>query len=546
MEKINDFRILELTMSGFKGFPEPRTFQFDYGINFILGDNGTGKTSIAEAIAFVFMGTGFFGEKTLDRLQNTDAKEAFVSVKFSDTDGEVHELTKTRKNNANGITYDGYTIRQTDLYNLFGDKDLFLSMLNPLYFIETLGADGKNLLEKLLPAVSHEAVLAALPEDARAALTGENILSPETYIKNRRAEGKALEETLLYLQGQADLLADGAKKAQAALDTAKTELAAQKALIQENAQESSLSEALFRAKLRLQRIQDKAFAFEHDAEISRTEGELKAQYARHDAVFKHLHEVCAGQECALCGHEMASEAVLAARETLKRQLEACIAEGKALKAELKRLTQEKETALQDFREKQAAETARLEEAIASLGTERQPENGGCQTDTLRQECKNLEAKIRMLSETLAQPDIREQLESVRQEIDAKKRLISYAAAYLGKRNELLFAPLEMNRVRLVLSETVKTTGEIRDTFRFTYDGKDYTKLSLSEKMRAGLEIVELVKRLSSRRYPTFLDNGESISVIDNVRPTGQLIVSKVEKGKALTVLYKGSRAGKAA
>ena len=73
MEKINDFRILELIISGFKGFSEPQTFQFDYGINFILGDNGLGKTTIAEAIAFAFMGTGFFGEKTLDRLQNGDA-----------------------------------------------------------------------------------------------------------------------------------------------------------------------------------------------------------------------------------------------------------------------------------------------------------------------------------------------------------------------------------------------------------------------------------------------------------------------------------------
>ena len=240
MEKINDFRILELIISGFKGFSEPQTFQFDYGINFILGDNGLGKTTIAEAIAFAFMGTGFFGEKTLDRLQNRDAKEMFVSVKFADEAGEVHELTKTRKNNANGITYDGYNVRQADLYNLFGDKDLFLSMFNPLYFIETLGTDGKNLLEKLLPAVSHEEVLAALPEETREALKGENILSPETYIQNRRAEVKGLEEDLIYMQGQADLLEGGAKKAQAELAAAAAELQEKKALIQEDAQEGCL------------------------------------------------------------------------------------------------------------------------------------------------------------------------------------------------------------------------------------------------------------------------------------------------------------------
>lgn len=534
MEKMNDFRILELTVLGFKGFLEPRTFQFDYGINFVLGDNGLGKTSIAEAIAFAFMGTGLFGEKTLDRLQNGDAKEIFISVRFVDGNGEVHELTKTRKNNNNGITYDGYNVRQTDLYNLFGDKDLFLSMFNPLYFVETLGADGKNLLEKLLPAVSHEEVLAALPEETREALKGENILSPETYIQNRRAEVKELEETLIYMQGQSDLLEGGAKKAQAELAAAAAELQKKKALIQGDAQEGSLPETLADAKLELQKVQDKAFVFDGDTEICRLEAVLEPLYARHKAIFKYLHEVCTGQKCALCGHEMEDADVMAARAELKRLLEQCITEGKAAKAELKQLTLEKEKALQDFQAAQAAETARLEKSIAALGTQ-------CQTEALRKECGEMETKIRMLRETLEQPDIKGEMESIQQEIDAKKLLISHAVNYLGKKNELLFAPLNMNRVSISLSEVKKTTGEVKDTFKFAYNGKDYAKLSLSEKLRAGLEIAELVKRLSGRRYPTFLDNGECISVLDHFRPTGQLMVSKVQKDKPLTIMFRGSR-----
>ena len=534
MEKMNDFRILELTVSGFKGFFEPRTFQFDYGINFILGDNGLGKTTIAEAIAFAFMGTGFFGEKTLDRLQNRDAKEMFVSVKFTDEAGEVHELMKTRKNNANGITYDGYNVRQTDLYNLFGDKDLFLTMFNPLYFIETLGADGKNLLEKLLPVVSHEEVLAALPEEAREALKDENIFSPETYIQNRRAEVKELEETLIYMQGQSDLLEGGAKKARAELAAAAAELKEKKALIQDDAQEGSLPETLADVKLELQKVQDKAFVFDGDTEIYRLEAVLEPLYARHKAIFKYLHEVCTGQKCALCGHEMEDADVVAAREELKRNLEECISEGRAAKAELKRLTQEKEEKLRAFQEAQEAETARLKKSIAALGTQ-------CQTDTLRRECRELETKIRMLSETLEQPDIKGEMEAIRREADAKKRLISHAVSYLGKKNELLFAPLNMNRVSISLSEVKKTTGEVKDTFKFAYNGKDYAKLSLSEKLRAGLEIAELVKRLSGRCYPTFIDNGESISVVDNVRLTGQTLFSKVQKDRPLTIVCGGSR-----
>ncbi len=534
MEKMNDFRILELTVSGFKGFLEPRTFQFDYGINFVLGDNGLGKTSIAEAVAFAFMGTGLFGEKTLDRLQNGDAKEIFVSIRFVDGNGEVHELTKTRKNNNNGITYDGYNVRQADLYNLFGDKDLFLSMFNPLYFVETLGADGKNLLEKLLPAVSHEEVLAALPEETRAALKDENILSPETYIQNRRAEVKELEETLIYMQGQSDLLEGGAKKARAELAAAAAELEEKKALIQEDAQEGSQPETLAGAKLELQKVQNKAFVFDGDMEICRLEAVLEPLYARHKTIFKYLHEVCTGQKCALCGHEMEDADVVAAREELKRNLEECISEGRAAKAELKRLTQEKEEKLRAFQEAQAAETARLEKSTAALGTQ-------CQTEALRKECGELETKIRMLSETLEQPDIKGEMESIQQEIDAKKLLISHAVNYLGKKNELLFAPLNMNRVSISLSEVKKTTGEVKDTFKFAYNGKDYAKLSLSEKLRAGLEIAELVKRLSGRCYPTFIDNGESISVVDNVRLTGQTLFSKVQKDRPLTIVFRGSR-----
>ena len=534
MEKMSDFRILELTVSGFKGFLEPKTFQFDYGINFVLGDNGLGKTSIAEAIAFAFMGTGLFGEKTLDRLQNGDAKEMFVSVKFADEAGEIHELTKTRKNNANGITYDGYNVRQTDLYNLFGDKDLFLSMFNPLYFVETLGADGKNLLEKLLPVVSHEEVLAALPEEAREALKDENIFSPETYIQNLRAEVKELEETLIYMQGQSDLLEGGAKKARAELAAAAAELEEKKALIQEDAQEGSQPETLAGAKLELQKVQNKAFVFDGDMEICRLEAVLEPLYAKHKAIFKYLHEVCTGQKCALCGHEMEDADVVAARAELKRNLEECISEGRAAKAELKRLTQEKEEKLRAFQEAQAAETARLEKSIAALGTQ-------CQTDALRQECGELETKIRMLSETLEQPDIKGEMESIQQEIDAKKLLISHAVNYLGKKNELLFAPLKMNRVSISLSEVKKTTGEVKDTFKFAYNGKEYAKLSLSEKLRAGLEIAELVKRLSGRCYPTFIDNGESISVVDNVRLTGQTLFSKVQKDRPLTIVFRGSR-----
>ena len=72
-------------------------------------------------------------------------------------------------------------------------------------------------------------------------------------------------------------------------------------------------------------------------------------------------------------------------------------------------------------------------------------------------------------------------------------------------------------------------------FRFTYNGRRYDRLSLSEKIRAGAEVSELMKRLTGRSYPVFFDNMESVDDLSNIRPTGQLILAKCVRNAALSV-----------
>ncbi len=52
--------------------------------------------------------------------------------------------------------------------------------------------------------------------------------------------------------------------------------------------------------------------------------------------------------------------------------------------------------------------------------------------------------------------------------------------YMSKRAELTFSKLALNRVKISLYDVVKTTGELKDVFRFTYNGRRYDRLSLSE------------------------------------------------------------------
>ena len=109
MNKIEQFRITGMTISGFKSYEGPTELTFG-DPTVITGGNGRGKTSIADAIAFAVTGLPFFGERGIDRLHNENNPDVSIQMRFVDERGAAHELTRTRRKNRMTITYDGYEI----------------------------------------------------------------------------------------------------------------------------------------------------------------------------------------------------------------------------------------------------------------------------------------------------------------------------------------------------------------------------------------------------------------------------------------------------
>lgn len=204
MEKLKSFRITALHMEGFKSYSQPTDLSFG-DPTVITGGNGRGKSSIADAIAFAVTGLPFFGEHRIDRLHSEDNPDLFIRMRFVDENGTLHELSRARKSNRMTITYDGCEVRQVDLTDLFGERDVFLSIFNPLYFIEELGNDGKNLLQRHLPALTKEDILAQMAGPAVEALRDEPLLSPEVESRKLRETIRELENNVLYLTGQQDM-----------------------------------------------------------------------------------------------------------------------------------------------------------------------------------------------------------------------------------------------------------------------------------------------------------------------------------------------------
>lgn len=597
MKKIKQFQITSLMLSGFKSYEEPTELVFG-NPTVITGGNGRGKSSIADAIAFAVTGCPFFGERGIDRLHNENNPDVAIRMCLVDETGTLHELNRTRRKNRMTITYDGYEIRQLDLADLFGERDVFLSIFNPLYFIEELGEDGKKLLERYLPTIPHETVLSQLSEPVREHLKNETILSPEGSLKRCREEIRDLEERITYLRGQKDLAASQGESHEQAeqeltlqADTLREEIAEleqrqfssmdvsdmQERLVELSGryEEAARDERTDTSKLReqLQLLREKIARREVEkyqskftealAEASARVKDLGVRYQRENAAYKAFH---AGMECPACHRSVTEQSLSEVQAALKKVLSELYAAGSEQRAQLIELQEMDKKAADTFARfkeddlgKWAAEAAEMEQRCASLAEQASAETECLRAEiqtltadleygnlsqaeydrlgTCREELRQSEAKIAALQDmTAAQlPDFDREIAQANANIAEIKRKMADVIAYISKRAELTFSQLKMNRVEISLYDVVKSTGEVKDTFKFQYGGRRYDRLSLSEKIRAGMEVSELMKRLTGRNYPVFVDNMESVDDLANVRPTGQIIMAKCVSGAALQV-----------
>lgn len=597
MKKIEQFQITSLMLSGFKSYEEPTELVFG-NPTVITGGNGRGKSSIADAIAFAVTGCPFFGERGIDRLHNENNPDVAIRMCFVDETGTLHELSRTRRKNRMTITYDGYEIRQLDLADLFGERDVFLSIFNPLYFIEELGEDGKKLLERYLPTIPHETVLSQLSEPVREHLKNETILSPEGSLKRCREEIRSLEERITYLRGQKDLAASQGESHEQAeqevtlqADLLRREIAEleqrqfsgmdvsamQERLVELSGryEEAARDERADTSKLReqLQTLREKIARREGEqylskftealAEASARVKDLGVRYQRESAAYKAFH---AGMECPACHRSVTEQSLPEVQAALKKVLSELYAAGSEQRAQLIEIQEMDKKAADTFAQfkeddlgKWAAEAAELEQRCAALAEQTSAETERLRAEiqtltadleygnlsqseydhlgTCREELRQSEAKIAALQTmTAAQlPDFDREIAQANASIAEIKRKMANVIAYISKRAELTFSQLKMNRVEISLYDVVKSTGEVKDTFKFQYGGRRYDRLSLSEKIRAGMEVSELMKRLTGRNYPVFVDNMESVDDLANVRPTGQIIMAKCVSGAALQV-----------
>jgi DNA repair exonuclease SbcCD ATPase subunit len=198
-------KILELGMKGFKKYKESTVIKFT-DKTVIPGENETGKTSIGEAIVWAFYGTNLFGNTKADsKLINDDGCTTMqVQIIFLDEDGNKRVLKRNRGAQTQ-IKLDNFQKTQKEIDEIFGSKDLFLTLFNPEYFFGLSDLEAREFILRYLKEIPTEKVYAEMSETEKDLLSNTEC-SGDINVALTRLRGKLKEneKNKEYLNGRMD------------------------------------------------------------------------------------------------------------------------------------------------------------------------------------------------------------------------------------------------------------------------------------------------------------------------------------------------------
>lgn len=184
-------RLTKLEVEHFRGFSDKHSFEFKNPYTFIYGPNGTGKSSLCEALEFGLLGSIHEADSkripVADYIRNATSKRAVKPVLYGDTaqekgievkaDARSFEFCFIEKNRIDGfarVAANTPAAQQARLAALFGLEDFntFATQFNDsieAYVTALVGRKGRDLAERAKVLAGHKAILDGLPEKAKAA-----------------------------------------------------------------------------------------------------------------------------------------------------------------------------------------------------------------------------------------------------------------------------------------------------------------------------------------------------------------------------------------
>lgn len=495
--------IKQITMANFKNY-EQQTYTF-HNQTVVMGKNGTGKTTIAEAMVWCLFGTDITGVSKQDqKLLRLGKKDMSVTIDCVTDAGEVMSISRI-KGKLNALLVNGHKDDRGIVPTLFGEVRDFLSMFYPGYFSQLEPKDARTVIGKCIHDVDRSAVLVSLTAKEREAISSFPMLggldSVALLLDKYRKELRTQQDEIKNLEGQRSMAASLLASVPPQKPNKRINDVRRKQYVQDK---EALASTTGESKQRPTMI----------AQLEARKKSLRASYEALKSGLQTMEDTC-----PTCGQPLQPAKVQEIRikveshnAAITKHMKSLIEEGNQVKAEVDRWL-----AVPEAQDVEPLIQAR----IAQFDVDERLDV---------QEAATYTAQTQMItSATQKMKSVEHDLSVIASDIARVEGIIhalgSYRLAYVRMQHEKLNA--HFRHVQIHLVDVNKETGEIKDAFRIEWKGRPYRLLSTSESIRCDIEIGQALAAARGETMPTFVDNAESVQRLFDEIFTGQVIAAYV-------------------
>lgn len=505
-----EIKFISLQLQNFKSH---RDLEVKFGdLTKISGENAKGKSSIPEAITFLLYGTDVFGGKLDPTPLTYAADETLVQLLLSH-DGKELLLGRGLKKGKVQYYINEVPSKATEFNEIaeeLFDKELFMSQFNPSYFFTLKWDKQREILLKYVSAPANKEVLKKLPdlqsEKLGTLLKKHNLIDID---KIHRDNKNKKDKEYIAAQSRTKTLLEQLERlpsVNAPVDSLKAEISQYEREIKE-----------------IERVTDSAS--EKNRLYNNTQARLRGlqeQIEMSKERWPSLKNEAIEETCRTCKQpldEISIKAVNAEKDKRIAQYKlnhnATVLHRDQLKSQ--------------FAEMEYIDVSEQIEKVRELEEKRQP---------LLQALRNIDEfeqfQTQVEAAKISESEILKSLNDSIFVLDSIKAFNAKSAELQAEKVQALFTTLSIR-----LFKVNKGDGEIKPDFEIEKDEKPYRTLSLSEGIKAGLELRDVLSQQSELVVPCVVDNCESITSFK--KPNGQLITSRVVAGQELKIEVEESK-----
>ena len=519
-------------VKNYKGLPDGFKTNFEE-VTYIVGDNAKNKTTIGALPLWILTGyslTGSNKEQVANDNSNVNSNTV-ASMTIIDNSGSEHTITRC-KGKDNFVMLDDIRTTQEVLTRFYKDVHAFICSYYPNYFRSMDLAKQRELLLRILPAVSAEDAFKLLEKEEQEILE-EKVVDIKGFCKARRVEIKELNSDLDKIAGSKNMIIDVAiqQEDEKKVFTKQNELDNLEQEYEKLIENTDNIVTIEELEKDINKLDNKI--------TNNIKVELQELQANQKKELEKLNNVSSTTStCPTCKQEIQNENLIKVLKiTYKKNVNAIAEKIENLKKETQELIEKKKVQIQKYTKIKTPEMQEKSKRRDELKS---------QIDILQKEKAeidlfNKEVELKHNEIVNAKKKI-EEFDKLSTEMTDK--IDKYTKQVkIATRLNLLIIQEQMKKVKdylknvtIEFSSIDEETGEIIDTYEIKYCGRKYEKLSKSYKLRADIEIATLINKITGINTTMFVDDVESITQLNNESGL-QMILAIVIKYNDLEILY---------